>query len=464
MEGRQDPFYYIPSIVELEKKVRRISTLRLKDFIIAISSGATPSVKEEEKFYSDEVNGVPFIRVQNLSPTNELMLSDLRYINQETHQKYLNRSQIKGGDLLVKITGVGRMAVSSVVPEGFEGNTNQHLVVVKTKDFETSEVLATFLNTDIGEKLASRRATGGTRPALDYSALKSIPIVFKPEIIETIKKAVVAKRAKEAEAKSLLDGIDGYLLERLGIETPAANDEKKSFFTRASKLSGDRFDPFYHKTEFEGFENALVNSTYDLEKIGKLCFDVRGVTYSAADEATEGKKILRANNINLRANELDLSNIRYIRADFEISDEQLLRKNDIFMCAASGSKEHSGKVAFIEQDTDFYFGGFMMVLRSLENVMPKYLFEILASAIFRKFLMKILGGTNINNLNFSMFKSYQIPLPPLEIQEEIAAHIQSIRERAKDLEREAQAEVERAKAEVEQMILGEVAAGAECVR
>src|SRR2546421_320830 len=104
------------------------------------------------------------------------MLNDLRYINQETHQKYLNRSQIKGGDLLVKITGVGRMAVSSVVPEGFEGNTNQHLVVIKTKDFETSEVLATFLNTDIGEKLASRRATGGTRPALDYSALKSIPI------------------------------------------------------------------------------------------------------------------------------------------------------------------------------------------------------------------------------------------------------------------------------------------------
>jgi hypothetical protein len=42
------------------------------------------------------------------------------------------------------------------------------------------------------------------------------------------------------------------------------------------------------------------------------------------------------------------------------------------MCAASGSKELSGKVAFIEQDTDFYFGGFMMVLRSNENSFPKY--------------------------------------------------------------------------------------------
>jgi len=47
-----------------------------------------------------------------------------------------------------------------------------------------------------------------------------------------------------------------------------------------------------------------------------------------------------------------------------------------------------------------------------------------------------------------------IPLPPLEVQEEIAAHIQSIRERAGELEREARGEVERAKREVERMILG----------
>lgn len=40
------------------------------------------------------------------------------------------------------------------------------------------------------------------------SVLKSIPSVFKPEIVEVVKKAVDAKRAKEAEAKELLAGID----------------------------------------------------------------------------------------------------------------------------------------------------------------------------------------------------------------------------------------------------------------
>ena len=51
------------------------------------------------------------------------------------------------------------------------------MVVIKTWSSELSEYLANYLNLDIIEKLATRRATGGTRPALDYKALKSIPII-----------------------------------------------------------------------------------------------------------------------------------------------------------------------------------------------------------------------------------------------------------------------------------------------
>ena len=50
----------------------------------------------------------------------------------------LQRSQVAEGDLLVKITGVGRMAVASVAPKDFIGNTNQHMVVIKTGDASIS--------------------------------------------------------------------------------------------------------------------------------------------------------------------------------------------------------------------------------------------------------------------------------------------------------------------------------------
>ncbi len=137
----------------------------------------TPSKKESEKYYSDSSNGVPFLRVQNLQTTGELSLDECVYINFETHNSLLKRSQVLEGDLLIKITGVGRMAVAAVAPKGFVGNVNQHIVVVKTGDANVSKYLSFYLNLDVIEKISSRFTTGGTRPALDYFSLKNIPVI-----------------------------------------------------------------------------------------------------------------------------------------------------------------------------------------------------------------------------------------------------------------------------------------------
>jgi len=163
-------------------------------------------------------------------------------------------------------------------------------------------------------------------------------------------------------------------------------------------------------------------------------------------------KILRANNITLATNELNFDDIRNIKADFPVSEEQRLKKGDILMSAASGSKEHVGKVAYIAEDTEYYFGSFMMVLRANEKVNPQYLFEFLSSKIFRGLLFRILGGTNINNLNFSMIKDFEIPLPSLAIQKKIAETANKNREKAKELE----LQVRKIIAEVDSFILSEL--------
>lgn len=69
------------------------------------------------------------------------------------------------------------MAVASVAPDGFEGNINQHVVVVKTESKEKAEYLCDYLNLDVIETIAKRHSTGGVRPALDYTSLRNIPIV-----------------------------------------------------------------------------------------------------------------------------------------------------------------------------------------------------------------------------------------------------------------------------------------------
>ena len=203
IEGRLEPEFYKPSIADLEKAIRAKSSHRLRDYALSISGGATPKKTDGGKYYADKETGIPFLRVQNLNTDSTLSLNDCLYINQETHEGMLSRSQVVEGDLLVKITGVGRMAIASVAPKGFVGNTNQHMVVIKTGCARTSKYLARYLNLDIVERIASRHSTGGTRPALDYPSVKNLPVIEGIDF-SSIDSALAQKKQKDDEAQQLL--------------------------------------------------------------------------------------------------------------------------------------------------------------------------------------------------------------------------------------------------------------------
>ena len=104
-----------------------------------------------------------------------------------------------------------------------------------------------------------------------------------------------------------------------------------------------------------------------------------------------------------------------------------LKKNDIFICLASGSKDHIGKVAHITEDTDMYFGGFMGAIRPLSDsaIISQYLYYSLASADFNKYLRSAISGANINNLNSTILGDFQITLPSIEEQKQIVADLEA---------------------------------------
>ena len=113
--------------------------------------------------------------------------------------------------------------------------------------------------------------------------------------------------------------------------------------------------------------NELCPDGVEYKNFFDVCDYIRGITYSKTDEiniGTDGIKVLRANNITLESNTLNFSDIKLISNDVKIKDNQWLKKDDILICAGSGSKEHIGKVAFVREDLQMTFGGFMGVIRS----------------------------------------------------------------------------------------------------
>lgn len=451
LDIRLDPFYYKPEFLELEKIISTKSTYKLRNYILYLASGATPHKAEAEKYYSDEINGIPFLRVQNVTPSSQIQLQDVKYINLETHNGMLNRSRIKEDDLLVKITGVGRMAVSSVVPKNFEGNINQHLVVIRTENKETSEILAAFLNSDIGETLAKRRSTGGTRPALDYMALRSIPIVFDKRILEIQKQANQIKKQKEAEAAALLASIDDYLLQELGITLPPASEKKTFFIARSKQLSGERFDPFYHQIEFDKNRTVVKNGQYEAVPLKNL---VEKLIKGKLPKDTEKDGDLNVIQINSIAPDghIDISDLLTAKEIF--TSEQKMQQNDVLVVITGAT---IGKIAIweLEENENYYLGGDIVKFQCLEDINPYFVFAWLRCQNSQIEIKRNVTGATNGHLSPSDIGNILIPCPSIEKQTEIANHISAIRSQAKQLQQQAAAELEQAKQQVEKLILGE---------
>lgn len=459
IEGRLEPEFYKPSIAYLEKMIRMKSSRKLRHYALSMAGGATPKKTECERFYADKETGIPFLRVQNLNTDSTLSLDDCLYINKETHEGMLSRSQVSEGDLLVKITGVGRMAIASVAPDGFVGNTNQHMVVIKTGNKETSKYLARYLNLDIIEKIASRHSTGGTRPALDYPSVKNLPIIegidFSP-----IDKAIELKRQKESEAQQLLDSIDTYLLEELGITLPEIKIDLKSrmFLVKKSELDM-RFDPYYLQDYFKDAFISLYRGKYPIFSIKSLSTLITsGITpKSGGDAYTENKEIgvpfIRSGNIDING-DIDFEELLYLKPEIHetIMKSSQVKKNDLMIAIVGAT---IGQIGIYIDNREANINQAIALVRLKEGNCVQYIKEVLKSQVGQLSLNRLKRPVARANINLEEISQIKVPLPPLDKQREIANHIYTIRLKAKQLQEEGKMIFENAKKEVEKMIIGE---------
>lgn len=458
VEKRLDPLYYDPRSIDLERKISAKNPKKLRDYIVSMSGGATPKRDEEDKYYTtDDKNGVPFLRVQNITEWG-LDLSDVKYINKKTHENELSRSKVFENDLLVTITG--RICSAAVAPKNFEGNINQHSVVIKTQNKETSTYLAAYLNSGIAHKLAIRRTTGGTRPALDYPALLSIPILHDPRIISIIHNAVARKKQYDLQTKQLLANIDEYLLKELGInlpKTPVNSVKNRLFLKSINQLSGNRLDPFYYSKYFEDLEYSIIKGKYPTITISSIARNIdtgRTPAKSAyVDELVMNKlPIVKAGSYT--GDFIDLSKCDYTLTDF---NGNTVFEGDIFILGAAHQAEYVGKkVYYLNQKPTiktFFVGELVRISVNKSKYESSLLFSILKTKLYALLLNREKRGQTSHLYPYDV-KHLIIPLPQLGKQKEMATHITAIRKQAQGLKDKTKEVLEQANKEIVKILLG----------
>lgn len=268
-------------------------------------------------------------------------------------------------------------------------------------------------------------------------------------ICNIIKNGYLTKQKKEAEAQKLLDSIDGYILNELGITMPKSdlNLKERIFFCNFKQATGGRLDPKFNN-QWQKLKSLQCN--YPKVTLADVVFNSGqyGANETAIDYKEGDTRYIRITDIDdlgclKENNKVTCKNIE---------QNYMLHKNDLLF-ARSGSV---GKCYIHKRISEpAIFAGYL--IRFIINaaiINPDYLFYYCNCSLYKYWVDTIQRPAVQANINSEEFRQIIIPLPPMAKQQEIADHITALRHQAAQLQQEGKETLEKAKQEVEQMILG----------
>ncbi len=272
---------------------------------------------------------------------------------------------------------------------------------------------------------------------INYQQLSPVPIVVPPlaiqqKISDLFHHAHEQKHQKEQQAQALLNSIDGYLLNALGITLPQQDNrlEKRMFTVPFSEVTGGRIDPDIYFTKLYKIEGGTF-ANVPLHKLTHL---------------NKGQSIT--------SNHIVVGNYPVIAGgqSSPYSHNVCNYGGNIITVSASGA--YAGFIWY--HDYPIFASDCSVIQSKDEKVLNTlYLAEILKTK--QKEIYNLQQGAGQPHVYSRDLMKLQIAVPPLEKQTEIAAHISQSRAQAKQLQLEASEVLATAKAEIERMILGESA-------
>ncbi len=156
-------------------------------------------------------------------------------------------------------------------------------------------------------------------------------------------------------------------------------------------------------------------------KIKDVCTATIGLTYKPENVSHEGTIVLRSGNIQNNALQVENDIVRVVNTN--ISEEKLIKPNDILMCSRNGSARLVGKSCLITSVNEpMSFGAFMTVVRCSY---PYFMQAFFTSDYFRQQLT----GTktaSVNQITTKMLYDYTTIKPSKQEENEFADFVKLI--------------------------------------
>lgn len=338
------------------------------------------------------------VKISKGKKSTEVSLSNLRYIQigdlrNDDNLKYAeqNKSNVlcTKNDILIAWDGANAGIIGYNL-EGAVGSTLAKLVIN-----DNYKIFPNFLGRFLQTKSKSLRdnCTGATIPHISKSELENIEIPL-PDLSTQQKIAEILDTADQLRQfnKQLIEKYDA-LTQSLFLEIfgdPVRNEKgwEKSKLSDNSKIRIGPFGSLLHVEDYIENGTPLVNPTHI--KKGKIEID---------NKLTISKDKLK-----------ELETYR-------------LKTNDLIL----GRRGEMGRCAIVTINEDgFLCGTGSIFIRPKNNLNINYLYKVISSNSFKQVLENSAKGVTMKNLSSKVVGDLEIPLPPIEIQNNFIKSIENI--------------------------------------
>lgn len=409
----------------------------MSDYIISFDTGKNLAQTDE---------GIPYLRTQNVRmifPT----LDDVTYVADTTNIK---KTQI--GDLLFVRVGVG-VGDCCVIGEA-EANSafSDNVIRIKLKKDVNPYYVATYLSTYIGRNLFFKGLKGSGKPVISRENIDAIafPLISKETQSKLQKDIFVATEQfnnKLASASIMVHKVDFTIAKLIGFDFPEII-EQKVFATKVSELE-NRIDPHFYLPGFKALiDNIRRISNAQLSDIVEFSNE----TWNQKDGFENEFPYIEISEIDLTSGKIQNISYTPIR-EAPSRARMVVRTMDIIV---STTRPHRGAIALINQEQNGFIAstGFAVLRKLLrEDVSKEYLFYILRTQICLQQMLQRSSGGSYPAITTEELKKIYIPIPTTEVQQQIVTDIKAFVDKAEALKAEAKADLEKAKHEIETLIL-----------
>ncbi len=432
----------------VEKKLKS-SKMEIKELgeVAKIKGGKRIPLGET---FSDKKTDYPYLRVTDFNQ-NSINLNNLKYISKEVFDKIKNYT-ISTKDIY--ISNAGTIGLVGIIPEELNNKSlteNAGKITNINIDKIEQKYLMYILDSKISKKQIDRELLVVGVPKLSLERISNLKIPIPPkeiqkQIVDLMDNAYNLKKQNEEKAKKMIDGIDDFVLEKLGIKMSEIK-EKMCFIVYSNELENNRIDAEFHQKKYKMIEKALKNGKYELQKIKEIANLTTGAIIDTKSYVKEGVPLIRIQNIS---DDIFFKNLKYISENIfnKNKQAQLLAGDLVF-----GMSGTIGNVGVVQNNIEkCLLNQRIAILRNIK-IDKYYLKNFLNNAIAKLQFERIgTGGIQIN-ISSQDILNLKIPIPPLEIQKEIAKEVKSRLEKAKELKKSASENLQKAKEEVEKILL-----------